>query len=98
MIGSARMRSVATLAVGAFVVLAADAASAAPARVISNTNLRQGPGTNFGITATVPGGSIVDISRCAAEWCTAHWRGRVGYMIASNLDLRAPGPVAGPPG
>src|SRR5882757_584627 len=35
------------------------AASAAPAQVNSNTNLRQGPGTTFGVVAVVPGGSVV---------------------------------------
>ena len=36
---------------------------------------------------------------CATEWCTARWRGRIGYMIATNLDLAGPGPgpVAGGP-
>jgi uncharacterized protein YraI len=81
--------------VALLLALSADWVSAAPALVHSNTNLRQGPGTNFGVIATVPGGSVVQISGCAAEWCTAHWRGRVGYMIASNLDLR-PGPVRRP--
>jgi uncharacterized protein YraI len=75
--------------------LSVDLASAGPARVYSNTNLRQGPGTNYAVIATVPGGGIVEVSQCAAEWCTAHWHGRVGYMIATNLDLR-PGPVAPP--
>jgi hypothetical protein len=77
----------------AAVVLALSAtwASASPALVRSNTNLRQGPSITFGVIATVPGGSLVDVSQCAAAWCTAHWAGRVGYMIASNLDLR-PGP------
>jgi len=69
--------------------ISVEAASAAPARVYSNTNLRQGPGTSYGVIVTVPGGSIVDVRDCAADWCTAHWRGRVGYMIASNLDLRS---------
>jgi hypothetical protein len=87
------------LAAGMLLALSADLASAAPARVRTNTNLRQGPGTNFGVTATIPAGSIVDISDCATEWCTARWRGRIGYMIASNLELGAPGPIAaGPPG
>jgi len=75
--------------------LSVDLASAAAARVNFNTNLRQGPGTNYALIATVPGGSIVEVSRCAADWCTAHWHGRVGYMIATNLDLQ-PGPVARP--
>jgi len=79
----------------ALLALSVDLASAGPARVYSNTNLRQGPGTNYAVITTVPGGSIVEVSQCAAEWCTAHWHGRVGYMIATNLDLR-PGPVAPP--
>src|SRR5437773_10049735 len=73
--------------------LSATAASAGPARVFSNTNLRQGPGTTFGVVAVVPGGSVVEVTGCAAEWCTANWGGRVGDMIATNLDMRR-GPVA----
>jgi uncharacterized protein YraI len=75
--------------------LSAAMASASPARVFSNTNLRQGPSTTYGVVAVVPGGSVVEVTQCAAEWCTAHWRGRVGYMIATNLDMQA-GPVAPP--
>jgi Bacterial SH3 domain len=88
--------------------LSATAASASPARVFSNTNLREGPGTNHGVVAVVPGGSVVEVTGCAAEWCTTHWRGRVGYMIATHLDQRVgvvappvavyPGPyIYGPP-
>jgi uncharacterized protein YraI len=73
--------------------LSVAAAAAGPARVFSNTNLRQGPGTTFGVVAVVPGGTIVEVTGCAAEWCTATWGGRIGYMIATNLDMR-PGPVA----
>jgi len=83
---------------GLLVALSAEAAAAAPTRVLSNTNLRQGPGTNFGVLATVPGGNVVEITNCAAQWCTAQWRGLTGYMVATNLDLGpAPAPVAGPP-
>ena len=75
--------------------LSAATASALPARVFSNTNLREGPGTNYGVVTLVPGGSIVEVTGCAAEWCTTHWRGRVGYMIATHLDQRVgPPPVA----
>jgi Bacterial SH3 domain len=76
--------------------LSAATASASTARVYSNTNLREGPGTNFGVVTLVPGGSFVEVTGCAAEWCTTHWRGRVGYMIATHLDLRA-GPVVAAP-
>jgi hypothetical protein len=85
------LAGLATLLLG----LSAATASASPARVYSNTNLREGPGTNHGVVTLVPAGSIVEVTGCAAEWCTTHWRGRVGYMIASHLDLRA-GPVAQP--
>src|SRR5258708_911223 len=69
-----------------------------PAVGVATTNLRLGPGTNVGVAATVPGGSVVDITGGAGQWCTAHWRGRTGYMIATNLDLGGQGgPVGGPP-
>jgi uncharacterized protein YraI len=69
--------------------LSVAAAAAGPARVYSNTNLRQGPGTTFGVVAVVPGGSLVEVSGCSGEWCTTNWQGRVGYMIATHLDLQA---------
>jgi uncharacterized protein YraI len=82
--------------------LSAATSLASPARVYSNTNLRAGPGTNYGVVTLVPGGSVVEVTGCAAEWCTTHWRGRVGYMIATHLDQRAgpvvPAPVAVYPG
>jgi uncharacterized protein YraI len=73
--------------------LSVAAAAAAPGRVFSNTNLRQGPGTTFGVVAVVPGGTVLEVTGCSGEWCTANWQGRVGYMIATHLDLQA-GPVA----
>jgi uncharacterized protein YraI len=69
----------------ALVAFSADLAAAAPARLASNTNLRLGPGTNFGIAVTVPGGALVNVIRCGGEWCNVTWRGRPGYMIARNL-------------
>jgi len=61
-----------------------------PATVGTNTNLRQGPGTNFGVIMTVPGGSVVEVVRCGGEWCNVMADGRPGYMIARNLgfDIR----------
>ena len=92
MISVHRLCALAALA-GVALVVSADLVSAGPARVSSNTNLRQGPGTDHAVITTVPGGSIVEVTQCAAEWCTAHWHGRVGYMIATHLDQR-PVPVA----
>ena len=93
----------------ALTVLAADLASAAPARLAVNTNLRLGPGLNFGVVTTVRAGSIVDVIRCGAQWCNVLVGGRPGYMVARNLVgpggpapvmvAPAPGPVVvvGPP-
>jgi uncharacterized protein YraI len=74
----------------ALVIVSAAVADAAPARLASNTNLRTGPGTNFGIITTVPGGAVVNVIRCTAAWCNVLWRGRPGYMIARNLGRAAP--------
>jgi hypothetical protein len=76
--------------------LSAEFAAASPARVASKVNLRLGPGTNYGVLASISGGSIVDVTNCAAEWCTVNWAGRVGYVIARNLGSGGPGPVGGP--
>ncbi len=78
------------------VSVSAELASARSALVISTVNLRQGPGTNFGITTKVPGGAVVEVSSCSVEWCTIHWNGRVGYAIARNLDLGGVAGVAPP--
>ena len=80
----------------AMAVLSTGFAAAAPANVISKVNLRLGPGTTYGVVATIPGGSVVDVSNCAAEWCTVHWRGRVGYAVARNLDVGGAGPAGAP--
>ena len=78
----------------ALMTLLAGAANAAPATVANNTNLRQGPGTNFGVIMTVAGGSVVDVIRCGGEWCNVLADGRPGYMIARNLGRGGPVPVA----
>ena len=88
-------RLTSTFALGAVALaLCAGAADAAPATVASNTNLRQGPGTGFGIIMTVPGGSVVEVIRCGGEWCNVMADGRPGYMIARNLGMGGPPPVA----
>ena len=86
-----------TLAVGMLITLSAELASAAPALVLSNLNMRQGPGTNFAVVATIPGGSTVDVTGCTGEWCTVAWAGRGGYAIARNLDLGGADPVGAYP-
>ena len=57
---------IAQLAAGAAAVLALSVhgAHAVPALATSNVNLRQGPGTNFPVITTIPGGSTVEVSGC----------------------------------
>ena len=79
-----RLTSVA-VCVAVFGVLFAELAHAAPARVASNTNLRQGPGVSFAVITTVPGGTVVDVIRCGGAWCNVMAGSQPGYMIARNL-------------
>ena len=68
--------------------LAAHSAAAAPALATKNVNLRQGPGTNFPIITTIPGGSIVNgrsgrrfmrknVTRTTTRSTTSSGRGRM---------------------
>jgi hypothetical protein len=50
------------------------AAFAAPALVLSDLNMRAGPGTNSPLVITVPGGSTVGVLGCdASGWCSVHY-------------------------
>jgi uncharacterized protein YraI len=79
------------------VLLAAVTISAAaePALIASNVRLRQGPGLNFGITTTIPKGTIVEVNNCT-EWCNIEWGSLRGYVIGTSLNRGAPTIVGGP--
>lgn len=88
-----------TLAAGAL-LLSAGIASAAT--VTNDLNLRSGPGTNYRVIDTMPGGAYVDVIGCTGNWCRVSWHGRVGYASASYLGgggayAAAPVYVAPPP-
>jgi hypothetical protein len=89
----------AAFAGAAFVALSAHGAAAAPALATNNVNMRQGPGTNYPIVATIPGGSTVDVSGCQGQWCAVVWHGQTGYSIATSFDQGggAPPGAGGPP-
>ena len=55
--------------------LSAGAVSAEPALVTTNVNLRQGPGTTYQITTTIPGGSTVDVSQLHQPMVPGHVAG-----------------------
>jgi Bacterial SH3 domain len=96
----APMAAGAATAAAALLVLSAPAVQAAPALATNNVNLRQGPGTNFPVITTIPGGSTVDVSGCQGQWCAVTWQGRSGYTIATSLDQGGgpSGPGGGQPG
>jgi SH3-like domain-containing protein len=75
-------------------------AAAAPALATNNVNMRQGPGTNFPIIMTIPGGSNVDVGGCEAQWCSVSFGGQAGYAVATSFDMGGgpPGPGGPPPG
>jgi uncharacterized protein YraI len=65
----------------------AGVASAAPALVTGDLNLRTGPGTNYRVTTVLPGGSTVNVGDCGGGWCRVAWRGGDGFASSSYLDL-----------
>lgn len=75
------------------VLLSATAASAAVTE--SAVNMRSGPGTQYDVITTLPGGARFDVSSCNGGWCQGSYRGTTGFVSASYLDLGgdAPGPV-----
>jgi len=85
------------LALAAGLLLAsAGVASAAPASVTSDLNLRRGPGTNYGVITVLPAGATVNVLDCAGSWCEVAWRGGSGYASRSYLALGGGGYAAPP--
>jgi hypothetical protein len=81
------------LAVG-LLALSAMAAAAAPATVITDLNLRRGPGTGHAVVGVMRAGMTVDVGDCNGAWCSVAFGGLRGY--ASQMYL-APA-MAGPGG
>jgi hypothetical protein len=70
----------------ALMALSIECAAAAPALAVHDVNMRQGPGTNYPVVTTIPGGSNVEVNSCHGQWCSVTWNGQSGYAIAKNLD------------
>lgn len=71
--------------------LSATAATALPAVVRSDLNLRSGPGTEYGIVGSMPAGATVDVGSCTGRWCVVAYGGEQGYAARSYLDMGAAG-------
>ena len=79
-------------------VLSAGAAAAAPATAESPVNMRAGPGTQYEVVATIPGGATVDVAGCTGSWCQVTFAGESGFASRSYLTLAEGGAVAVAPG
>lgn len=73
------------LGLAAAACLVGGAAWAYPAQVSRDLNLRTGPGTNYEVIATMPGGAVVDVEGCRDSWCRVDYRGRAGWASARYL-------------
>jgi hypothetical protein len=82
----------ARLAVGAALLttLPVDLAAAKPTTVVSDVNLRKGPGTDSEVITLIPKGTMVEVGTCTNGWCMVTWNGQDGYSIATNLGLGPP--------
>src|SRR5271169_1735384 len=90
------LAQIATCAV-ALMALSASCAQAAPALATNNVNMRQGPGTNYPVILTIPGGSNVDVAGCQGQWCQVGFGGQMGYAVATSFDMGGgPPPPGGP--
>jgi uncharacterized protein YraI len=86
------------LAAGAALILSGSIAAAAPATVSADLNMRAGPGTEYGVVATIPAGATVDVGGCTGSWCAVSFRGESGYASASYLSGGAPSAAVVVPG
>ena len=58
-------------------------------------NIRSGPGSTFGVVASVPAGAAVQfIGSCRppegggrSDWCRVSWKGKIGWSSMSGLEL-----------
>ena len=73
-------------AAGVALLLSVGAAAAAPATVSTDLNMRSGPGTQYGVVATIPAGATVDVGGCTGSWCQVNFDGTSGYASASYLS------------
>ena len=85
------MKSVQTLTIAlAALALVGGAASAAPGLTTADVQVRRGPGMNFPVVTTIPGGSKVDVRSCDAGWCAVRFGPYAGWVNARDLDFGVP--------
>ncbi|MCL7997246.1 SH3 domain-containing protein [Brucella sp. 21LCYQ03] len=76
-------------------LIAPVSASAMPATVTGNVNIRSGPGINYGKLFTLPAGFRLDAGPCRGSWCQINNRGYRGWVSARFIRFGgyAKGPI-----
>jgi uncharacterized protein YraI len=74
-------------AIAALAVLASSVAGATaePATIETNVNLRSGPGGAFDVVAVMPAGSKLGMHKCGDEWCPVTFGHVTGYASRALL-------------
>lgn len=67
--------------------LSTAAASAFPAVVSTDLNLRAGPSTGYQVIDVMPAGAPVEALNCGGGWCQIEYGGTVGYASQNYLDM-----------
>jgi uncharacterized protein YraI len=62
-------------------------ASAEPAVVSSDLNMRSGPAFDYGVVEVIPGGAAVDARGCGRGWCRVNYAGRTGFARSGYLSF-----------
>ncbi|MEC9344242.1 MAG: SH3 domain-containing protein [Pseudomonadota bacterium] len=82
------------------IMLSLSAGSASAAFTTGSVNMRNGPGTGYGIITVVPRGAPVAIIACnpRRSWCQTQWGRHVGWVSGRYLSSGAYAPPAYVPG
>ena len=62
------------------------AAQAYEAAATTDLNMRSGPGTQYRVVDTIPGGEIVRVGNCSGSWCRVDFDGLRGWASANYLS------------
>lgn len=79
------LRSITSAAVIAGALALSTAAMAAPGFATGNVNMRDGPGTQFGVITTILAGAPLEVFGCQS-WCQVAYAGRQGYVSGSYVS------------
>jgi uncharacterized protein YraI len=83
MLGRWRVSAIAVL-----LIAAPTMAWAALPYVTNDLHMRAGPGTEYPVVTTIPGGADIDIHGCLNDysWCDVTWDGARGWVSANYID------------